>query len=235
MSVRDGHSLSHGFQEIAKVHAFCVDADLHRRRAYKAPSSMFLVKEIGGHYLYFIDFIFCGVNVQIQRPSPGHLLSTLQWRECRKTRNSTFDGNFWHRSIISPNFFMQPGFNKIEPSAPWYKHWTTIFTALPLIIVYTKHFPQTESSTNLMTDAIISRVALEYEMALDVLPTGQIFLAMVDARGGGEFYATAGPFATKLTVIYTCLFRRNGTERNGMQSNSTLPNERKIFVPFDSV
>uniref|UniRef100_A0A915J843 Uncharacterized protein n=1 Tax=Romanomermis culicivorax TaxID=13658 RepID=A0A915J843_ROMCU len=31
--VGDGHSLSHGCEEIAEVDAFWVDADLHRRRA----------------------------------------------------------------------------------------------------------------------------------------------------------------------------------------------------------
>uniref|UniRef100_A0A915KM26 Uncharacterized protein n=1 Tax=Romanomermis culicivorax TaxID=13658 RepID=A0A915KM26_ROMCU len=31
--VGDGHTLSHGCEKIAKVDAFCVDADFHRRRA----------------------------------------------------------------------------------------------------------------------------------------------------------------------------------------------------------
>uniref|UniRef100_A0A915K911 Uncharacterized protein n=1 Tax=Romanomermis culicivorax TaxID=13658 RepID=A0A915K911_ROMCU len=34
-------------------------------------------------------------------------------------------------------------------------------------------------------------------------------------------------------VIYTCLFRRNRTERNEIDPGT--PNEREIFVPFGSV
>uniref|UniRef100_A0A915HHJ0 Uncharacterized protein n=1 Tax=Romanomermis culicivorax TaxID=13658 RepID=A0A915HHJ0_ROMCU len=40
-------------------------------------------------------------------------------------------------------------------------------------------------------------------------------------------------FETLLRVIYTCLFRRNGTERNAI--DTTLPNGREFFVPFGSI